>query len=125
MATPKPAWWRERAAARRLLLDEAVRRLRIWLPTVEGARGAYIFGSYARGDVGPDSDLDVVIVQDTDAPFFERGSLFYGSSFRRELQAPVDLLVYTPAELEELQVRRQFFADIVAQGLWIDASRPA
>lgn len=61
----------------------------------------------------------------TDALFFERGSLFYGSSFRRELQAPVDLLVYTPAELEELQVRRQFFADIVAQGLWIDASRPA
>ena len=30
------------------------------------------FGSYARGEHGPDSDLDLIVEMDSDRPFFER-----------------------------------------------------
>ena len=37
-----------------------------------GVQKAILFGSLARGDVTPFSDLDLIIVQDTDARFLDR-----------------------------------------------------
>lgn len=34
----------------------------------------YLFGSYARGDVGPDSDYDLLVVVQDDAPPERKGS---------------------------------------------------
>lgn len=57
------------------------------------------FGSFARGNWGVGSDLDVlVIVDDANRPFFERPSQFDTSP----LPVPVDLLVYTREEWERL-----------------------
>lgn len=58
-----------------------------------------VFGSYARGDWGVGSDLDVVVlVDETDVPFLERPSAFDTLS----LPVPVDLLVYTLEEWRRL-----------------------
>jgi hypothetical protein len=58
------------------------------------------FGSYARGDWGVGSDLDVVIVVDhADVPFASRGANWDAM----DLPVPTDVLVYTGAEWEQLQ----------------------
>ncbi|MBI4581129.1 MAG: nucleotidyltransferase domain-containing protein [Planctomycetes bacterium] len=53
------------------------------------------FGSYARGDWGVGSDLDmVVVVERSGQPFVRRGVEWDAT----DLPVPVDLLVYTRAE---------------------------
>jgi len=57
------------------------------------------FGSYARGDWGVGSDLDVVvIVSDADAPFERRAAAWDTTS----LPVPADVLVYTEDEWSRL-----------------------
>jgi predicted nucleotidyltransferase len=51
------------------------------------------FGSYARGDWGVGSDLDLVVIVEASAEPFERRAV------------PVDLLVYTRAEWTRLASR--------------------
>ncbi len=61
---------RERRAARAMELDEALRQLKRELEELYGERlkGLYLFGSRARGDAEPDSDVDVAVVLDGSEP---------------------------------------------------------
>ena len=57
-----------------------------------------LFGSYARGDFGPDSDLDLMVVMDqVDSPRSESVRL---RRALRGLLAPVDIIVATSEQLE-------------------------
>jgi len=122
-AVPYPAWWRERAAVRRALLDAAVGRLRAAIAGSQDFTGALVFGSYATGHVGPESDLDVMIV--TTLPANGDAGARYASIVRRlDLRVPCDLIVYEPAEFERLAVERSFVAQARREGVWIDAATP-
>jgi predicted nucleotidyltransferase len=55
-----------------------------------------VFGSHARGQAGPDSDLDLIVVMKSDKPFWER-AIAVDSIFGLR-NWPMDLLVYTPEE---------------------------
>lgn len=61
-------------------------------------RRIILFGSHARGDAHPDSDLDLLIEMETDLPAYERmrkvSEVFGLRSWA------MDVLVYTPEELE-------------------------
>lgn len=60
------------------------------------------YGSYARGDWGVGSDLDlVVIVSESERPFETRGTALDTSP----LPVPADVLVYTPDEWATLEGR--------------------
>ena len=66
---------------------------------------AILFGSHARDDASRHSDIDLILVKNTSLRFLDRydGVL---SSFSRALpQYDVDLLIYTPKELEEISHR--------------------
>jgi uncharacterized protein len=56
-----------------------------------------LFGSYANGQATPDSDLDLLIVMDTDRPRNKRSTpirlLF------RPMPCSMDVLVFTPQEV--------------------------
>jgi predicted nucleotidyltransferase len=57
-----------------------------------------LFGSYARGGYGPDSDLDLMVVMDqVSSPRSESVRL---RRALRGLLAPVDIIVATPEQLE-------------------------
>ncbi|HAM97083.1 MAG TPA: nucleotidyltransferase domain-containing protein [Marinilabiliales bacterium] len=58
-----------------------------------------LFGSYASGNPNEDSDLDLFVIKDTDLPRPQRTvqvrKMIYGSMI------PIDLIVYTPKEIDE------------------------
>ncbi len=75
------------------------------------------FGSYARGDQGPGSDLDLVaVVTDSDRMFVERASDWDLSG----LPVPADLIVYTAAEWHRLKADGHRFARVLAsETVWV------
>ena len=60
---------------------------------------AILFGSLARGDVTVFSDIDLIIVQETNARFLDRLEPFYT---QLDLGIDMDILVYTPDEMADL-----------------------
>jgi hypothetical protein len=80
------------------------------------------FGSFARGDWGMGSDLDLVAVVDSCDKPFERRSVDWDLG---GLPVPADLLVYTREEWERLQQQGGRFAHTVThEATWL-FSRPA
>jgi uncharacterized protein len=74
---------------------------------------AYFFGSYGTPEFGRDSDVDLILVADTDRPFVER-PLDYPELF--DLVPDLDLLVYTPEEFAALTTEPSagFWTSVVA-----------
>jgi predicted nucleotidyltransferase len=77
------------------LLAEIVRRL---VEAVNPDR-IVLFGSRARGNAGPDSDVDLVLVKDSDEPPHRRVLPAYRAVIG--LGVPKDILWRTPAEVED------------------------
>ena len=75
------------------------------------------FGSYARGDWGVGSDLDVVIiVAESELPLEERARQLDSTS----LPVPADLLVYTASEWDAMLRRGDRFARMIGQEpIWV------
>ena len=73
---------------------------------------AILFGSYAQGRADLRTDLDILVVMDSPLDFVTRTASLY-----QELACAVDLdlLVYTPAELERLR-RRGFVRQALETG---------
>ena len=74
-----------------------------------------LFGSIARGEYGPDSDADFLIIK-KDTPF-------YGADRIRELsriidrEIPVDFLVYRPEEFKRrVEIGDPFLKSILEEG---------
>jgi len=81
-----------------------------------------LFGSWAWGNPGPDSDMDLLVVQNTSLPKRERAYVIR-QSFKIPMP-PMDLLVYTPTEIEEKinNDRNLFLEDIINNGKVLYAS---
>ncbi len=81
---------------RRLMLEEEARRIAGELMGF-GALRAYLIGDLSRGTVGPESELELVIVQETDEPFHRRAD-FWVAHIRPRVGTR--FLVYTPEEVD-------------------------
>jgi len=99
---------------RRALLEVELQRYVALLRQHYRPRKILLFGSMASGEIQEWSDLDLVIVTETDLRFLDR---------TREVmqllrpQVGVDILVYTPEEFEQLSRERLFFRnEILAKG---------
>ncbi len=60
-----------------------------------------IFGSVAKGTANGESDLDMMVVMDTDKKHFERSSDVQMSLWKRKLILDADVIVVTPEEYEK------------------------
>lgn len=76
----------------------------------------YLFGSAARGDAGPDSDYDfMVVVPDETPPEVLRNSEGYMAL--RNLHVSKDVLVWTKTSFDEqLHLKASFPSTIVREG---------
>ncbi len=80
---------------------EAVARVASESPALE----ARVFGSWARGTQSRRSDIDVLIVEETQAPFLSRSDRYLLPLYEAAGGPPVEVLVYAPAELAAMRAR--------------------
>ncbi len=74
------------------------------------------FGSYARGDWGVGSDLDIIIILErSDLPFTRRATGWNAS----ELPVPADLLVYTDDEWRSMKDQGRFYRTVMNEAMWV------
>lgn len=70
-----------------------------------------LFGSYASGKPKEDSDLDLFIIKETNLPRPERTvqvrKMLFGT------KVPIDLIVFTPKEIEESKENKYSFINEV------------
>lgn len=84
-------------------------------PHLRRARRAIVFGSVARGEADEWSDLDLVVIAETDRPFLERHRDFAGLY---DVWPRLDLLIYTPAEVEQMRAEENpFIEHVLAEGV--------
>jgi len=72
-----------------------------------------LFGSYARGTQNQDSDIDLLVIKDTQEDFITRIR-----NVRKSLSCPLplDILVYTKDEIDKLK-DEWFINDILKEGI--------
>jgi predicted nucleotidyltransferase len=66
----------------------------------------FLFGSVARGDFTAHSDIDVVVVLESELDFFKRTLAVLEQC---DVDFPIDILVYTPQEFERMQQNGNHF----------------
>ena len=100
------------------MLEEAVRRIL----AVGSPLRIVLFGSRARGQVRPDSDLDLLIIEESSLPRYKRAAKY--------LRALVgvfpakDVVVWTPEEVEAWsRVPNAFITTILREGKTLYARR--
>ena len=98
-------------------VDEAVRR---WAEKVGWNRTDVLrigyFGSYACGDWGVGSDLDlIIVVESSELPFEKRAA----ECDATELPVPADVLAYTVEEWQSLEHKGRFYQVVMREAIWI------
>jgi len=74
-----------------------------------------LFGSLATGRIDEWSDIDLLIIKETDKRPLDRALEVY--TLLGDYSEPMDVIVYTPAEVELLLNEGSFFvAEILAEG---------
>lgn len=104
----------ENAAQRRAVLEAELARYVQLLREQYAPQRILLFGSLISGEIREWSDIDLVIIKETERQFLDR---------TREVlqllrpQVGVDILVYTPDEFDQLVQQRAFVRDeIVGKG---------
>lgn len=78
-----------------------------------GMKKAILFGSLARGEIGATSDVDLIVILESDMPFHKRLKKLYSEIDYHE---PLDLLAYTPEELERTLEVSSFLRHAIKEG---------
>ena len=78
-----------------------------------GTRKVILFGSLLSDKTGLTSDIDLIIIRDTQERFLDRIETVY-----REIEpnVAVDILVYTPQEIEEMSRWSSFIRRALKEG---------
>lgn len=100
-----------RAAARCAQLEAAVVRFVEVARRYPDVRAVYVFGSLAREDVAPKSDLDLLVVRETTLRGPRRGEDLAMDAL---LGIEFDLLVLTPSEYAS-PVQSSFWYDVIGE----------
>jgi len=93
------------------LVEEIVRRI---VETVHPEK-IILFGSLARENARPESDLDLLVIAQSQEPRYRRSAPLYG--ILSDILIPMDILVYSPEEVEEWSgVRQAFVTTAIREG---------
>lgn len=98
-------------------IDEVIKGMLALLIARYKPSKVILFGSHAQGNQNVDSDIDLLIIKDTEERFIDRwctvGTILAGS----HPSIPVDTIVLTPQEISlRVSVGDQFIIDILKNG---------
>ncbi|MBO9312053.1 MAG: nucleotidyltransferase domain-containing protein [Chloroflexus sp.] len=93
-------------------LEHTLHNLVAQLRTIPSVHQIILFGSYAAGRRDLFTDLDILVIMDTSLDFVSRTVTLFQ---QLTIEAPVDLLVYTPEELQAMR-DRPFLRHALATG---------
>lgn len=93
------------------LMDEIVRRI----VEVIHPEKVILFGSQARDEARPGSDIDLLVIAKSTQPRYRRSAPLYGAL--SDILVPMDILVYSPEEVKEWsEVRQAFVTTAIREG---------
>jgi len=98
------------------LIDEMTERLKELKP-----RKVILFGSYAKGNPTEDSDLDVLVVLDSQErsktfdELIKRGEPVSAAVREIRKKIAMDIIVYTLAEFEYLRKQKDYFVEEIVE----------
>lgn len=93
------------------LLAEIVRRMR----AVGEPDQIVLFGSHARGSARPDSDLDLLVIEESTLPRYRRAPRYLRALLG--LHPAKDVVVWTPAEVAQwAAVPQAFITTVLREG---------
>lgn len=104
-------YWQKQRSERQALLARELERIVQALREM-GVQRVVLFGSAAREEIGAWSDLDLIVVLDSDRPFIKRLGMLYE---RIQPRVGLDLLAYTPQEFEAIR-ERPFIRQALQEG---------
>jgi predicted nucleotidyltransferase len=93
-------------------LENSLKRLVVELSSIQEVELVVLFGSYAAGRRDLFTDLDLLVVMDSDLNFVTRTAELYR---RLPTEVDVDLIVYTPQEVLDNR-ERPFLRRILEKG---------
>ncbi|MGB9775791.1 MAG: nucleotidyltransferase domain-containing protein [Anaerolineae bacterium] len=94
------------------LIAETVRRI----VEILHPQRVILFGSRARGEARPDSDIDLLVIARSSEPRYCRAVPLYGAL--SDIPIAMDIIVYTPEEVEEWSgVRQAFVTTALREGI--------
>src|SRR4030067_2788790 len=93
----------------------ALRKVGNKVGELPGVEKLILFGSYARGNPTPDSDVDLLVIWDTRRSRTQR-SLAVSKLFPYR-QFPMDIVVRTPRQIKEALCRQEcFIQEVLSSG---------
>jgi predicted nucleotidyltransferase len=93
------------------LMDEIVRRI---VEVIQPEK-VILFGSQARDEARPESDIDLLVIAESTRPRYRRSAPLYGAL--SDILVPMDILVYSPEEVKEWsEVRQAFVTTAIREG---------
>jgi uncharacterized protein len=98
-------------------IELVIKRILQKLVTEYSPQKIILFGSYAWGDPGPDSDIDLLIIKETPDRFIDRWTKVQHILTGTHRGYPVETIVLTPGEFEKrIAVGDQFIGEILNKG---------
>jgi predicted nucleotidyltransferase len=95
--------------------EKDIKKVAEQLGIASNAFSVILFGSYARGDAGNNSDVDFMVITDSDLPRYKRSRNLY--KMFRPYPFGMDILVYTPLEIENAKKSPvSFVSNILREG---------
>ncbi len=83
--------------------DEAIRQIRDHIVEACNPEAIILFGSVARGEAGPESDLDLLVIMELPSGRTNRDQVRELSDLFPDRLIPMDLIVLTPEQYREGQ----------------------
>ena len=103
----------ESIAVNKVGMSEILERVRIIVRNFQPDK-VILFGSYATGNVNPDSDVDLLVIKDTDESTWD---LAVDISTALKHSFPMDIIVRTPKEIaKRLECGDFFVKNIMEHG---------
>ncbi len=85
------------------------------MASATNAERVILFGSYARGDATEQSDVDLIIIAESDLPRFKRSRELY--KLLKPHPFAMDIVVYTPIEIEKGEkTKLSFISTVLKEG---------